>query len=724
MTFQGKTKRFKQCASNLTFLTANQFCIQTVEEFQSTIPGDAVKGGFDSRREYHLVPLAEWRFLTKPLFPRPLHKQDVWKGRIRLCWQGLQMLVSRLAGSFWPGRLRWNDHQNRPVFPSFMHLSSRLNAFLSLRHVPTPKPVPDKSSECRQTPLHPKAKVAEWDDTHWGFSVFHRGPTVPPFLPAPSSHKWQHVLCLLFAVCVDWGDHAKQCPYWAHQGFCSGTWGVSKEKQPQRHISFLHAAGRHWSGMISLLGSRWGEVGEATLLANLAGRNLWTEQKECFMLIRPTRNPAISKCFGELRLNQREGGRSCVQCHIRFAFQYGGRGLFVRLLKRGVAHPSEDRNLTSPCYTSLSSKNTLTFIEKKRTHVLFFSFVLQTWMNRYCCKSCSGKFCVSLVRPQAFITDVLVRLRSPSILDFTILPCNYACIVVVHLCIGFSVFQWHLTTRRGDLDTGACILFLHWISGVEVKTKIDLCSMSPHVHHAIPISHRVYQRMRHEVHGGTMGAFTLGDARSCFGATSKIQPLDSTSHFDADVKKNLCTSPMWNPLKNTVCQCTDLPGVVGVESHLWSQFMCKVLAHGHEHNNAKHDPQMVRCDLGVRVLWCLWCLKPRRTLHPCIGLIEVVLCTPSSVLSPLFLSFAHTDPKAACGDYDETKCKSHIKLGCDRTFRVSALSQIRRWKTVFFLFFDRKSTPFLWRFSWHFLKCFFLKRFYHTLVGLFHFSNC
>ncbi len=32
------------------------------------------------------------------------------------------------------------------------------------------------------------------------------------------------------------------------------------------------------------------------------------------------------------------------------------------------------------------------------------------------------------------------------------------------------------------------------------------------------------------------GVFTLDDARSCLGLTSKISPLGSTLNFDADVK--------------------------------------------------------------------------------------------------------------------------------------------------------------------------------------------
>ncbi len=40
-----------------------------------------------------------------------------------------------------------------------------------------------------------------------------------------------------------------------------------------------------------------------------------------------------------------------------------------------------------------------------------------------------------------------------------------------------------------------------------------------------------------------IGVFTLGDACSSFRLTSQIPPLSSTSNFDADVKKNVGTSP-------------------------------------------------------------------------------------------------------------------------------------------------------------------------------------
>ncbi len=40
-----------------------------------------------------------------------------------------------------------------------------------------------------------------------------------------------------------------------------------------------------------------------------------------------------------------------------------------------------------------------------------------------------------------------------------------------------------------------------------------------------------------EQHGTGEGVFTLGDARSFSGLTSKIPPLDSMLNFDADVKK-------------------------------------------------------------------------------------------------------------------------------------------------------------------------------------------
>ncbi len=55
--------------------------------------------------------------------------------------------------------------------------------------------------------------------------------------------------------------------------------------------------------------------------------------------------------------------------------------------------------------------------------------------------------------------------------------------------------------------------------------------------------------------GGSIGDFTLGDARACFGLASKISPLGSTFNFDADVKISTARHQCENRLLRDFTAC-------------------------------------------------------------------------------------------------------------------------------------------------------------------------